>query len=136
MRVGGEEGDESVPPTAEMAAAFGYLMQHEAEVAQAVMSAIAAEARRLLDNGVSERSLKQAAKGGNDLRKVVGLNTVHILGTAHDGVAYVGFEVGCEWEEEHGLGVLMHRDRVAKVGDASDAMTEWVAEKDAEKQRG
>src|SRR5262249_46796113 len=117
LSVGGEQANQSVPPSPEMAAAFGYLTEHEAEVAQVVIAAVADEARRLLDNGLVEdrhfqRSLKRAARGGGDLRKVVGLNAVHILGTSHDGVAYVGFELGCDWEEEHGLGVLTHRNRI------------------------
>lgn len=30
----------------------------------------------------------------------------------------MGFELDCNWDEEHGLGVLMHKNRVVKVGQA------------------
>ena len=48
-------------------------------------------------------------------------------------IAYIGFELGCVWDEEHGLGVMTHRDRVVDVGGADTAFTEWIAENDAEK---
>ena len=46
---------------------------------------------------------------------------------------YVGYEFGCEWEDEHGLGVLMHGTRVVDVGFADTAILLWIAEADAEK---
>lgn len=45
---------------------------------------------------------------------------------------YIGYEFGCEWEEEHGLGVLMHGTKVIEVGFAETAHTLWIAGKDAE----
>jgi hypothetical protein len=136
LDVGGESAAISQPPTNEMAAAFGYLMAHEIEIAQVVQDAIVAEAQRLLDEGATDPSIQMAAKGRDQLRTLVGLHTIHILETSLDGVAYVGFELGCEWEEEHGLGVMLHRNRVVEVGGAMDAMTEWIAEEDAARQRG
>ena len=60
-----------------------------------------------------------------------GLSNVHVLRVARDGIAYVGFEFGCAWEEEHGLGVMMHRDRVVAAGGADVSFLEWIAEEDA-----
>jgi hypothetical protein len=45
---------------------------------------------------------------------------------------YVGFEFGCTWDDEHGLGVLMHGERVVDVGGAETAFLLWIAERDAE----
>lgn len=64
------------------------------------------------------------------LRDVVSLQTVSVLPVERDSIAYVGFILECAWEEEHGLGVLTHLDRVATVGDSDDADTEWVARRD------
>jgi len=36
-----------------------------------------------------------------------------------DGIPYVGFEFGCTWDEEHGLGVLMHGTRTVEIGDTA-----------------
>jgi hypothetical protein len=70
---------------------------------------------------------------------LVGLGVIHILPVALDDVAYTGFEFGCNWDEEHGLGVMMHQSRIVefpehgigKVNGADLASEEWLAEEDA-----
>jgi len=68
-----------------------------------------------------------------DLRESVGLYAVNIHQLDVGGMPYVGYEFGCEWEDEHGLGVLMHGTRVVDVGFADTAILLWIAEADAEK---
>jgi len=67
-----------------------------------------------------------------DFRKLIGLHSVHIHQITKNGLPYVGFEFGCTWDEEHGLGVLMHGTRSVEVGGADTAILLWIAEKDAE----
>lgn len=67
-----------------------------------------------------------------DLRESVGLYAVNIHQVDVGGVPYIGYEFGCEWENEHGLGVLMHGTRVVDVGFADTAILLWIAEADAE----
>lgn len=52
------------------------------------------------------------------------------LAISKDGFAYVGFELGCSWDEEHGLGVLTHKDHVVKIGEAETAFEESGLEPD------
>jgi hypothetical protein len=44
-----------------------------------------------------------------------------------DGYAYIGFELGCTWDEEHGDGVMMQKDRVIEIGLAATSFDSWVA---------
>jgi hypothetical protein len=67
------------------------------------------------------------------LKPLVGLTCVHILSVSRDGVAYVGFELGCKWDAEHGAGVMTHRSRVLVTGQASESFVDWCARKDAER---
>jgi len=53
-----------------------------------------------------------------DLKDLIGLSIVHILGVAKSGFAYTGFEFGCNWDHEHGLGVKMHKQRIVSIGSA------------------
>ena len=69
-------------------------------------------------------------ESGDDLRWLIGLSTVRIFNVSKEGCAYIGFELGCSWEDEHGLGVTTHKKRVVKVGGADTAILEWIAEKD------
>ena len=63
------------------------------------------------------------------LRPVLGSDPGRFL----EGAAYVGYEFGCAWEEEHGLGLMMHQGRIVAMGGADTAILEWIAEKDAQK---
>ena len=66
----------------------------------------------------------------SDLKTLIGLSTIHVLSVERDGLAYVGFEFGCEWEEEHGLGVMLHGNRIIDVGSAEEAFSTSIANKD------
>jgi hypothetical protein len=68
-----------------------------------------------------------------DFRAIIGLTTVHLHAVERLGLPYVGFELGCSWDDEHGLGVLMHGTRVVEIGGADTAFVAWVAEQDAAK---
>jgi hypothetical protein len=46
------------------------------------------------------------------------------------GIPYVGFSFRCTWEEEHGLGALMHGTRTVDIGGADTSFLLWVARKD------
>jgi hypothetical protein len=70
-----------------------------------------------------------------DLKENVGLYAVNIHQVNMGGIPYIGYEFGCAWDKEHGLGVLIHGTRVVEVGFADTAILLWIAEEDAE-QRG
>ena len=74
-------------------------------------------------------------KSEEDLAQNVGLYAVNIHPVAASGLPYLGYEFGCSWDEEHGLGVLMHGTRTVHVGSAEVAFLSWIAEEDA-KRRG
>ena len=44
-----------------------------------------------------------------------------------DGLALLGFSFRCAWDDEHGLGVLYHRDKVVDVG-SSDICWEGIGD--------
>jgi|SRR5579871_980880 len=127
-------------PTAEQLEAYAFLKTHEAAVASAVLKAIfdiytsgLRDAYGYEDEDAKE--LMPEIESPHELKRLLGLGNVHVLGVAKAGVAYIGFEFGCAWDDEHGLGVLTHRDRIVSVGDAADSFLTWIAQEDAEKQR-
>ena len=66
----------------------------------------------------------------DDLRALIGLSSVNIHQVQKDGIPYAGFEFGCSWDREHGLGVLMHGTRTVEIGGADTAILLWIAERD------
>jgi hypothetical protein len=62
-----------------------------------------------------------------DFKNVIGLSNLHVLSSDKDDCAYVGFELGCSWDDEHGVGVMTHKDRVVAIGQADTSFDSWVA---------
>jgi hypothetical protein len=64
-----------------------------------------------------------------ELKALMGVSFVNVHPMAKDGKPFIGVELGCTWEQEHGLGVLMHGAKVLKVGGAETAFTRWIADR-------
>jgi hypothetical protein len=54
---------------------------------------------------------------GNELDGLVSFGTIYIF-PAKDGVARLGIILGCPWDEEHGMGLVVANGEVVRVGDA------------------
>jgi len=131
------EGDEHRShPTVEQGVAFKYLIDNEAAVAASVLQALF---NRYLDEKTvyaedySEEEAEENLPDITDpsgLRALIGLSNVHVLSVVKDGAAYVGFEFGCVWDDEHGAGVMTHLGRVVEVGQADTSFLEWIAKRD------
>jgi hypothetical protein len=57
----------------------------------------------------------------NDLMNLVEPTAIHILAPDTDGRVYVGFELECMWDPEHGVGVKLDGDSVIDIGSAPTA---------------
>lgn len=129
------EGRDESPLTKQERASVQWLLDHEAEVASAVLDGLLAEYPRLQRDygyeGAERETYMPDVSSKQDFRHLIGLHEVHVHQVLKEGLPYVGFEFGCTWDGEHGLGVLVHGTRVVEVGGADTALTLWKAEKDA-----
>ena len=118
--------DRLAAPHPSQIAAYRWLKDHEAEVASALREAAFAyypgARAEWLQFYPDEASSLPVLTAPADLARVMGLHDVHVLATAKDGIAYIGFEFGCNWDDEHGFGVMTHKDRVIAVGLAHTAI--------------
>jgi hypothetical protein len=117
--------DKKDPPSKEQACAYRYLLDHDKAVQRAILARIVAAypgIREKYGPYVDSADLPEVRQPA-DLKKLIGLSTVHVLNTANGGAAYVGFEFGCTWDGEHGLGVMTHEDRVIKMGGADTSFS-------------
>lgn len=64
------------------------------------------------------------------LKYLIHPRSIHILNIEKDNLCYVGFEFNCEWDEEHGYGVMTHKQRIIETGGADTAFLNWIAQKD------
>ena len=61
---------------------------------------------------------------------------IHILSVHQNGHPYIGYEFSCSWDREHGLGVMMFKDRVIELAGADTSFLSWIARNDVKKQNG
>ena len=128
-------GGEADHPTPEQAAAYRYLIEQEKAVSDSVLQVIFdgyPDEREAFLDAVDEElaDLCPEIDRPEQLKSLMGLDIVHILPIPREGLAYVGFEFGCVWESEHGLGVMTYGDRIVQIGSAATAFNYWVARAD------
>ena len=103
-----------------------------AEGADARRVALEARKRKGREKGNAGAAADPAAQLAR-ICSLIGVGIVHVLAEAKAGHAYVGFEMGCTWDEEHGLGVLTHIGRVVELGQADTAFVGHSVKKDGGK---
>jgi hypothetical protein len=112
--------------------AMAFHLEHGQEVFSAVLAALQPyyakmRPRYLSFLGSEADSLMPAVQSAEQLSRLIDLRHVHVHPWTKDGVGYVGLQFGCTWDQEHGFGVLMHRDRVVSVGSA-DVSFAWSSD--------
>lgn len=131
-----KDDEERVPPTVEQGKAFQFLVDHEPKIQAAVVAAIFQRYPEIRESyGDDDGPEMPLLTHPQQLQSMIGLGTVHVLNVKYANAAYVGFELGCNWDEEHGLGVLTHKQRIVALGEADTAFDEETAESDARKQQ-
>ena len=124
------------PPSREQVGAYAYLKENQFEVTQRIMEALVAYYTKLrktwLRNNPRLDDLP-VIESVEEMRKNVGLGRLHMFSVAKGGVAYIGLEMGCTWDEEHGVGVLLHKGRMVDVGQADTSLNDWTAKEDGGK---
>lgn len=114
--------------------AYNYLMEFQEKVQEQILLALLQEYKSLQEmygyNSREAAVLMPDITDPRQFRQLIGLSAVHLLNVSKDDIAYVGYEFGCTWDDEHGLGVMTHKDRIIEIGDASTAFLTWIADKD------
>jgi hypothetical protein len=128
-------------PSPEQGAAHQYLVDHQEVIRDKILRAVFKEYPEYRTNFIDDLNLDESdvtlpeLERPDQLRKVMGLESVGIHYVVRAGLAYVGFEFGCDWDSEHGLGAMTHRARIVEIGGADTAILEWIAERDAKRRR-
>jgi len=124
-----EDDANPMPPAPEQVAAYAYFKKNQAEVTEAIMAALLKDytkTRRQWLKHDPDLELPEI-KTTSEMRKNVGLGTLHMFDIAKKGIAYFGLELGCTWDDEHGAGVVLHKSRVVAVGQADISFTQDYA---------
>ena len=130
--------DPPEPPSPAQIKAYAYFEENQDKIASSVLRALLkwypGERERWVDV-LEEDEFAELMPPVQTEREVLQLllesePAVHVFSADLSGVAYLGLGFSCTWEQEHGLGVLLHRSRVAEIGQADVSFVEWIAERD------
>ncbi|MFO7529000.1 MAG: hypothetical protein R6W86_09390 [Marinobacter sp.] len=115
-----------------------WFLTHQQEVANAILDILfnsygAIKAGYIEEFGEEVSETFPGIHSKSDLKKLVGIVSVNIHQVSKDGIPYIGIEMGCDWEEEHGLGFLLHGGEVVDLGGADTAILLWKAKQHANK---
>ena len=129
------EGRGKEPLTDSEMALVRWVIDHEASISRALLASLLKEYPSLQKeygySGGEKAQLMPDIKSVEGFRDLIGLHAINIHQVQKDGIPYAGFEFGCTWDEEHGLGVLMHGTRTVEIGGADTAILLWIAKEDA-----
>jgi len=108
---------------------MAFLLEHEEQVYSAVLAALRPYYEEMRPQylsflGSESGTLMPPVGTSAELSHLIDLRHVHIHPWTKDGIGYFGLQFACTWDQEHGLGVMMCRDRVVSVGSA-DVSFAW-----------
>ena len=113
-----------VPPQPAQVEAYRHLKENEAAVTTAVLRAVFKEYPRMRElRGADDEDYDHEewpmppVKKQDELKRTFGPVRFYVLNYSRDGIAYIGMDMRCRWDPEHGLGVMMHKSRVLAVGE-------------------
>ena len=114
---------------------IGWAIDNEASISKALIASLLKEYPSLQDqygySGQEKAELMPDIRSADDLCALIGLHSVNVHPLQKDGIRYVGFEFGCTWDPEHGIGILVHGTRTVEIGGADTAILLWIAKRDA-----
>lgn len=123
LTIGSEEmpavrlGYKGVPPSAEQVAAYVYLTENEKEVQDAVLQAILNAYPQWQEDWGGDAEYMPDVTRTEQFQSLLLLWDLSIIGNPKSGHAYIYLGLLPNWDIEHGMGVILHKNRVVAVGD-------------------
>ncbi len=110
-------------PTAAQLAAVEFFVEHQSQLVCQMLKAIRCFLQRLASENWFMDDEFEVPTTDDELLEVMTLYSVTVNIDATDGIAWIGVGGGCDWDEEHGLGISLWRDLVLDVGRADVAFS-------------
>ncbi len=115
---------------------INWFISHQSQVIESIINTLYSNYASIRDDYIEECGEEMAeyfpeVKDASDIKNVVGIVSVNIHQVSKDNIPYIGVEMGCNWEEEHGIGFLLHGNKIVESGGADTAILLWMAEKHA-----
>ena len=135
LNIGGEAEIDKIEP--HHIAAYEYLCEHDAEILQNILEEIFRNYETWQEEyGYNDASYEEKTYSMPDIENIDRLlslitpKRIIILDIEKDGMAYYGVQFICTWDQDHNLGVMLHKNRIVDIGGDDTAFLSWIAEED------
>jgi hypothetical protein len=118
-------------PLPEQSAAIDYLTGNQHVIIKTILHKIKVEYEGLLD--IFEEKMSSKVSIDEDIKHSIRFEKILVLLDSKEGTAYIGLDIGFkgEWNEERGLSILMHKNKIIYFGEAaSESYYTMVATED------
>lgn len=107
--------------------AIEYLFENEAHLGKTLIDFIFIKYNELRDYYEEEDNSVDMPKLNSsfELRKLIELTQIFILSNSNSGMSFIGFYFACAWDDEHGIGLLTHMDKIVQFGQIEEASNEY-----------
>lgn len=114
-------------PNADQKNAIEYLFENETHLGKILIDYIFIKYNELREYYKEEDDSIDMPKLNNsfELRDLIELTQVYILSNSNSGISFIGFCFACAWDDEHGMGLLTHKDKIVQFGQIEEATDEY-----------
>ncbi len=110
-------------PQAKYEAALMWLLSNQIEARETVLSGVMSHIETMRSEyGIEDEELN-GVETPDQLKRMVDLSFVRVFPHSKNGHPYLGFELECNWDPEHGCGVLINNNAVVDVGASESAQS-------------
>ncbi len=138
FNLGGEVDVDEIKPY--HVKACEYLDENDAEILHLIIDSIYEKYRNWqIEYGYADLSPEEREyympdiESKEEIMPMITPKCIVILDAEKDGIAYYGVQFICTWDQEHNLGVMLHKNRIVEIGTEDMAFLSWIAEEDCEK---
>lgn len=116
------ERSEEDKPSQSQINSLNYFQKNQEQILNSLCKSFLQEYPKIMhsyeqDNFDSEIGFPEL-RNPEDVKKLIGIDGLSIRNQDKDDISYFGLSCCCPWDIEHGLGILMHQDRIILVDHA------------------
>lgn len=125
---------ETPAPYQEQLNTLKYIFENQESITNSIIDRTLAELPEILKNYDLNNEEEYNNISREKVKSIIGFNTILIKIISKNDFAYFDISGGCNWDEEHGLNLLFHKDRVVSFSGIDGGST-YEAEKDEGKNK-
>jgi hypothetical protein len=116
-------------PSTEQLNTFNFIIENQEKISHAICERTLIELSDILMDYGLENEEEYQNLNTEKIKSLIGLSYIHIKIIAKENYSYFDIIGGCNWDEEHGLNILFHKDRVVSFS-GIDGGSIYEAKKD------